>query len=466
VREQGGSRDGTLATIAEYAAAHPEKAWIVGSGWYMGDFEHGTPRREDLDAIVPDRPAFFPNRDGHSTWVNTKALELAGIDASTPDPADGRIERDPDGTPTGTLHEGAGALVERLLPPHTAAEWDGAFLAGQAYLHQFGITAWQDAIVTPGILAIYRRAAAAGVLTGRIEAALWWDRDRGDEQVDEFLEVSRSLPAGRLRADSVKLMLDGVAETFTASMIAPWLGEDGKPTTNRGIDFIDPVELPRFVTRIDAVGLQPHFHALGDRAVRQALDAVEAARTANGMTDTRPHLAHIQVVHPDDIPRFAELHAVANAQPLWACHDPQMDVLTTPFLGSQRAEWQYPFASLLRSGARLAMGSDWAVSTPNPLVEMEVAVNRIFRHALLHDQAPFIPSERLTLEQAIHGFTMGSAYVNHLDGETGSISVGKLADLAVIDRDLFPGDARAIGDARVLATFVSGAAVFEDPALG
>ena len=465
VREHLGRRE-TLAAIAAYVAAHPEKAWIVGSGWYMGDFENGTPRREDLDAIVADRPAFLPNRDGHSSWVNSRALDLAGIDATTPDPPDGRIERDPDGTPTGTLHEGAATLVERLIPSHTDTDWDEAFIAGQAYLHRFGITAWQDAIVTPTTLAIYRRAADSGRLTARVEAALWWERDRGGEQVDEFLAVSRSLPPGLLRANSVKLMLDGVAETFTASMVDPYLDASGEPTTNRGIDFIDPGALKDYVTRLDAAGLQPHFHALGDRAVRNALDAVAAARAANGMTDTRPHLAHIQVVHPDDLPRFAELGAIANAQPLWACHDPQMDVLTIPFLGLERAAWQYPFASLLRSGARLAMGSDWSVSTPDPLVEIEVAVNRLLRHPLLHDLAPFLPAERITLEQAIHGFTMGSAYVNHLDGDSGSISVGKLADLAVVDRDLFALDAGPIGDARVLATVVGGAVVFEDPALG
>jgi predicted amidohydrolase YtcJ len=465
VREALG-RVEVLATIADYAAANPTKNWIVGSGWYMADFPHGTPRREDLDAIIPDRPVFIPNRDGHSTWVNSRALEIAGIDASTPDPTDGRIERDPDGSPTGTLHEGAADIVGRLLPPHSEEEWFAAFHTGQAYLHRLGITAWQDAIVTPEDLAVYRRAVDAGALTARVEAALWWERDRGEEQVDEFLEASRSIAPGRLRANSVKLMLDGVIETFTASMLSPFLDESGSPTTNRGIDFIDPEALKGYVTRLDAAGLQPHFHALGERAVRDALDAIEAARAANGTTDTRPHLAHIQVIHPDDISRFATLGAVANAQPLWACHDPQMDVLTIPFLGRERASWQYPFASLLRSGARLAMGSDWAVSTPNPLVEIEVAVNRLLRHPLLAGVAPFLPTERLTLEQAIHGFTMGSAYVNHLDDATGSITVGKLADLAVVDRDPFAPDAGHIGDARVLATFVGGAAVFEDPALG
>ena len=458
-------RGEVLAAIAKYAAAHPEKAWIVGSGWYMADFPHGTPRREDLDVILPDRPAFFPNRDGHSTWVNSRALEIAGIDASTPDPADGRIERDPDGGPTGTLHEGAANIVERLLPPRTADDWLEAFLTGQAYLHRLGITAWQDAIVRPADLAVYRRAAETGRLTARVEAALWWERERGAEQVAEFLEASRSIAAGRLRANSVKLMLDGVAETYTASMLTPYLDGKGSTTANRGIDFIDPEELKEHVTRIDAAGLQPHFHALGDRAVRNALDAVEAARAANGMSDTRPHLAHIQVVHPDDVPRFGRLGAVANAQPLWACHDPQMDDLTIPFLGDERATWQYPFGSLLRAGARLAMGSDWAVSTPNPLVEIEVAVNRVIRHPRI-PPVPFLPAERLTLEQAIRAFTLGSAYVNHLDDETGSIAVGKLADLTIVDRDAFAADAGPIGDARVLGTLVGGALVYEDADLG
>jgi predicted amidohydrolase YtcJ len=460
-------RDAVFTTIRTYADAHPDLAWVVGSGWYMGDFPHGTPRREDLDAIVPDRPAYFPNRDGHSTWVNTRALEIAGIDATTPDPPDGRIERDPDGTPSGTLHEGAAEIVERMLPAHTPEEWDEALLIGQAYLHRLGITAWQDAIVTLDDLAVYRRAVAGGRLTARVEAALWWERSQGGEQVDAFAEVSRSIGPGRLRAKSVKLMLDGVAETFTASMLEPFFDESGAPTTNRGIDFIDPDELREHVTRLDAVGLQPHFHALGDRAVRNALDAVEAARAANGPSDTRPHLAHIQVIHPEDIPRFARLGAIANAQPLWACHDPQMDVLTEPFLGPDRAAQQYPFASLLRAGARLAMGSDWGVSTPNPLIEMEVAVNRVIRHPRLQPPPPpFIPTERISLEEAIHGFTMGSAYVNHLDDATGSVTVGKLADLAVIDRDLFAPDVGPIGDGRVLATFVDGEIVFEDPALG
>ena len=464
LREAEG-REAVLATIRAYSDQHPDDEWIVGSGWYMGHFPGGTPRREDLDSVLPDRPGFFPNRDGHSIWVNSRALELAGITRDTPDPVGGRIERDPDGAPAGSLHETAGDLVERLLPVPGEDEWLAAFELAQAYLHSLGITAWQDAIVTPDNLAVYRRAAEKGLLTARVEAALWWERTKGAEQVDELVARSASGSYGRLRANSVKIMLDGVLETFTGAMIDPYLDGDGKPTTNRGIDFVDAAPLREHVARLDAAGLQAHFHAIGDRAVRVALDAIEAARLANGMTDTRPHISHIQVIHPDDVPRFGALGAVANAQPLWACSDTNMDELTIPFIGAERAGWQYPFGSLLRSGARLAMGSDWSVTTPNPLVEIEVAVTRI-DPAWRDTAEPFLPDERLTLEEAIAAFTLGSAYVNHLDDDTGTIAPGKLADLAVVDRDLFAPDAGPIGDAKVLGTFVGGKAVFEDPTLG
>ncbi len=454
-----------LETIRTYADAHPGDGWIVGGGWSMGDFPGGTPRREDLDAILPTRPACFPNRDGHSSWVNGRALELAGITRDTPDPEGGRIERDPDGSPTGVLHETAADLVEKLLPIPGPDEWLAAFRSGQAYLHSVGITAWQDAHVSPDDLAVYRRAFEAGLLTARVEGALWWDRTRGAEQVDELAERSATGTFGRFRANSVKLMLDGVLETYTGAMVEPYLDRDGRPTNNRGISFIDAEPLKDYVTRLDAAGLQAHFHAIGDRAVREALDAIEAARHANGQTDTRPHISHIQVIHPDDVARFGQLGAVANAQPLWACHGAQMDALTIPFLGDERSGWQYPFASLLRSGARLAMGSDWSVSTADPLAEMEVAIDRVDPSSR-GEAPPFLPAERLTLQESIRAFTLGSAYVNHLDADTGSIEAGKLADLAVIDRDLFAEDAGPIGDARVLATFVGGAAVFEDPALG
>jgi predicted amidohydrolase YtcJ len=470
VRESRG-REGVLATIRAYAIANPDLEWIVGSGWYMADFEGGTPRREDLDRVVPDRPAFLPNRDGHSAWVNTKALELAGVDRDTPDPEDGRIERDPDGTPSGALHEGAAELVEALLPAPTEDKLLAGRRRGQAYLHSLGITAWQDAIVTPRDHAIYLRASQGGWLTARVELALWWERERGDDQIPELVERSRTGSFGRVRANSVKLMQDGVLETFTGAMIEPYLGGDGAPTGNRGISYIDPDGLPGWVSQLDAAGLQPHFHAIGDRAVRECLDSIAAARAANGPSDTRPHIAHIQVIHPDDLPRFAALDVAGNAQALWAAHEDQMDVLTIPFLGPERTTWQYPFGGLLRSGARLAMGSDWGVSSPDPLAAILVAVNRAAPRAIdpaMHTSRvdPFLPEQALTLGEAIRAYTAGSAWVNHLDADTGSIEAGKLADLAVIDRDLFEIPPMTIADARVLATIVGGEVVFEAPTLG
>ena len=455
--------DAYLAAVAGYAAANPSATWILGGGWAMPAFPSGTPRREALDDIVPDRPVFLVNRDGHGAWVNSRALELAGIDAGTPDPSDGRIERDAVGAPTGTLHEGAMDLVGRLAPPATQTDMERALLLAQRRLHAFGVTAWQDAWVTPPDLEAYRALAGRGELTARVVAALWWDRHRGLEQVDDLVAQRERGMVGRLRATSVKIMQDGVCENFTAAVLDPYLDGDGRATENRGISFVDPELLEEAVTRLDALEFQVHFHALADRAVREALDAVEAARRANGLTDTRPHLAHLQVVHPDDLSRFRSLGAVANVQPLWAAHETQMDELTIPFLGEPRWRWQYPFASLVRNGAMLAMGSDWSVSSPNPLEEIHVAVNRVmppsYPYGANRDEV-FLPEERLDLETSIAAFTIGSAFVNHLDRETGSVEVGKLADLAVIDRNVFAHPSEEIAEARCQMTFVEGERVF------
>jgi predicted amidohydrolase YtcJ len=394
--------------------------------------------------------------------VNSRALELAGVTRDTPDPPDGRIERRPGGDPEGSLHEGARDLVNRLLPPPTAEELERALVRAQAHLHSLGITAWQDAHVTPAILDAYRTVDDRGALTARVVTALGWDERRGREQVDELVELRRRGTAGRIRATSVKIFQDGVMENFSAAMLDPYLGPDGLPTANRGTSLTEAQELARIVVRLDAEGFQVHVHAIGDRAVRESLDAFERARAVNGARDARHHIAHIQVVHPADVARFAALEVVANMQPYWACAEPQVVELASPFLGPERAARQYPFGSLHRAGAILAGGSDWSVSTANPLREIEVAVTRVDDEH--RDAEPFLPDERLDPATAMAAFTRGSAYVNHLDG-TGSIEVGKLADLALIDRDLFAPDAGPIGDGRVLLTLVDGRPVFEDPAL-
>ncbi|MFJ6793437.1 amidohydrolase [Streptomyces sp. NPDC091268] len=462
--------EGYLETVAAYAAAHPEAPWIRGGGWSMDVFPGGTPTRSMLDAVVPDRPVMLTNRDGHGAWCNTRAFRVAGVDRDTPDPADGRIEREPDGTPAGTLQEGAVDLVARHAPLATPDEAHAGLLAAQEHLFSLGVTAWQDAMIGafpghPDNYDVYLRAAREGSLRARVVGALWWDRERGLEQISELEERRRTGQEGRFRATSVKIMQDGIAENFTAGMLEPYLDGCGCPTGNSGLSFIDPQVLGEAVRILDASGFQLHFHALGDRAVREVLDALTAARAANGPNDNRHHLAHLQVVHPDDIARFADLGAAANIQALWAAHEPQMDELTIPFLGPERAALQYPFGDLRRAGARLVAGSDWSVSSPDPLWGIHVAVNRTVpdqeRGPAAEPCPPFFPEQALTLAEALTAYTAGSAWANHLDDVTGTVEEGKHADLVVLDRDPFRHPAQEIAETRVLRTYLGGELVHD-----
>jgi predicted amidohydrolase YtcJ len=467
--------DETLTTIAAYAAANPQREWITGSGWFKTSFAGGAPHRRDLDVVVPDRPAYLLDNSHHGAWVNSRALELAGIDRHSPDPPDGRIERDEDGEPTGILQEAATDLVGRFIPPPSQQEREAGLLRGQAHLHAFGVVGWQDAIVgaylsSPDPFETYLRLADDGRLTARVVGALWWDRTRGLEQLDDLRDRRQRAAAspGRFRATSVKIMQDGVAETQTAAMLSPYFDCCGNAGTSTGHSFIDPAALRGYVAALDADGFQVHFHALGDRAVREALDALEHARRANGPTGRRHHLAHLQVVHPDDISRFADLHATGNVQALWACNDAAMVDLTIPVLGPERSGWQYPFGALARSGARLAAGSDWPVSSANPLDAIEVAVTRVEPGT---DAAPFLPDQAISLSLAMHSYTAGSAWINAASyPETeralaGQILVGAPGDLVVLDRDPFAGAPKDIADARVLGTWVAGQRVYETDSL-
>lgn len=447
-------REAYLEHIAGYARTHPDQPWIIGGGWAMEHFPGGNPSKEDLDAIVPDRPVFLLNRDVHGAWANSAALRAGGISRDTPDPDDGRIERDPEtGEPTGTLHEGAAyTFNEQVVPAPSEDDWCEAILASQRHLHGLGITGWQDAWVTPQTQAAYTRLARSGRLRARVVGALWWDRHRGLEQIDEL--VSRREAVGPFHATTVKIMVDGVLENHTGAMLEPYCCHD---TTNRGLTYVPQEILTPAVTRLDALGFQVHMHAIGDRAVRMALDAVQGAREHNGMSNGRHHIAHLQVVQPRDLPRFRELDVTVNCQTYWAQSEPQMDELTIPFLGPDRSELQYPFQDLHASGATLAMGSDWGVTTANPLEQIEVAVTRIDPEH--RDNPPFLPGQRLSLPVAVAAFTAGSAYVNH-DADGGTIQVGRRADLAVLDRNIFAPGTRP-GDAHVTHTVASGEVVFE-----
>ncbi|MGH8869247.1 MAG: amidohydrolase [Actinomycetes bacterium] len=451
--------------VAAYARSHPDEPWVVGGGWMMAAFPGGTPTKELLDAVVPDRPVYLLNRDHHGAWVNSRALEVAGVDASTPDPPHGRLERDADGTPAGTLHEGAMDLVGRVRPKPVREDYLAGLLEGQRFLHALGVTGWQDAIVgTYGgyedTARVYRDALDAGRLTARVVGAQWWARgatvDDLDARVAEHVRRRDAERSDRFRLTSVKIMVDGVAENYTASMREPYLDACGCRTGNTGLSFLDPDVLRDAVVRLDAAGFQVHVHAIGDRAIGDALDAFAAARGTHGGNDNRHHVAHLQVVHTDDVARFAAHDVAVNMQALWACRDDQMVDLTLPFLGEERAAWQYPFGDLVRAGARPVMGSDWPVSSPDPLQAIHVAVNRV---APGEDAEPLLPGQALDVTTALGAYTSGSAWVNHED-EGGVVREGARADLAVLDRDVLALPADEIASTSVDLTLVGGRPVF------
>ena len=451
-----------LGLISAYAEEHPDDEWIRGGGWSFDAFPGGVPSADDLDRVVGARPVALYNRDRHTLWVNSEALRRAGIDRETPDPADGRIERTASGDPTGALQEGAMSLVERVLPAITAADLREALLVAQTYLHSLGITGWQDAKTHPPYVDTYTALADDGLLTGTVVCAQWWDRAGDIDQLDRMLDVRDTMARPGLRFDATKMMLDGVCENFTAAVLEPYLDLPDGAHADHGIGFFENDDLFRYVTALDAAGQQVHFHAVGDAAARQALDAVEHARVANGDSGPRHHIAHLQIVHPDDVPRFRRLRVAANAQPLWARNEPQMTELTVPHLGERRSAWQYPFGALHRSGAVIGMGSDWPVSTPAPIRELHVAVNRTpapDRTSWTPADGVFLPGERLSLATALRAFTAGSAWINGVDRVAGSIEPGKRADLVVLDRNLFDQPPGALWEAQVDQTWVGGTAV-------
>ena len=453
-----------VKTIAGYAATHPDLPWIVGSGWSMDAFPNAIPDKRLLDAVVSDRPIYVDSTDGHSAWVNSKALEIAGITKDTPDPVGGRIDRDPaTGEPIGGLQEPAAMnLVLKHMPETTDEEREEGLRYALHVLNGYGITAFQDASVNLKghdayrSLDTYRTLERNGELTARVVGSLWYEKDEGLDQIDRLVAAREEYMGERFRPTAVKIMQDGVMEVQTASLLEPYIGKSGA----RGMSMVEPETLKKAVTRLDQEGFQVHFHAIGDRAIRECLDAVEAARSANGARDARHHISHIQLFHPDDIPRFHQLDVIANFQPLWAYADAYITDLTIPFLGEERSKWMYPIGSLLKSGATVAFGSDWSVSTANPMEEIEVAVTRMGPDG--EGGAPFLPDERIDLKDALIAFTLNAARVNFLEEETGSIEAGKLADLIVLDRNLFSIDSSEISETKVLLTLLGGEPVHGD----
>jgi hypothetical protein len=454
--------DEYLAIIKKYADEHPNDPWIKGGGWSMAAFGPGAlARKELIDAIVPDRPVILSSRDGHTTWVNSRALEVAGITRDTPDPADGRIDRDPKtGEPSGSLQEGASGLVASKSPPNTDQVRDDGLRYAIRMLNGYGITGIQDASVDEADLKTYHRLDEAGELSLHVVGSIWWEREPGLAQIEGIKKLRSDYSKGRVDASTVKIMQDGVLENYTGVVLEPYRLKGQQDV--RGIPMIEPELLKQAVTKLDAEGFQVHFHAIGDGAVRQSLDAIEAARTANGELGHRHHISHIQLIHPDDQPRFRQLNVIANFQPLWAYADDYVTELTLPFISKAAAAYMYPIASMERSGAVVAFGSDWSVSTANPFEEMETAITRM--SSVGETEEPFMPEERIGLPEALAAFTINAAYTNHDEKNTGSIEVGKRANLAVLDRNLFEIPATEISDTKVLLTLFEGKPVHGDAA--
>jgi predicted amidohydrolase YtcJ len=424
-----------LDTISLYSKSLVPSAWVLGGGWSMTGFPGGTPTASDLDAVTGGRPAFLPNREHHSAWVNGAALAIAGVTKTTPDPADGRIERDNAGEPTGALHGGALRLVADYVPQPSPAQLTAALLAGQRQLHSLGITSVQDACVgdagevgVPDTFATYTSAAADRLLTCRVTGALCWDRLHGLHQLDA-LQARREQAdgGGYFRATAVKLMLDGVSETFTAAMGSPNL-------------FIEPDELAETAAALADLGFQLHLHAAGDRAAGAALDALAGLSEAQRISG-RHHIAHLQFISPADLERFAQLRVTATVQPLRA--------------EVERANWQYRIGSLLRLGTRVAFGSDWPAASADPIQGLHVAVNRTLPQRLGEPEA-------IGLDAAVSACTSAVAYLNHEEDVAGTLERGMVADFAVLDQDLYAIGPDAIGDTSVALTVASGRVVHGD----
>jgi len=443
--------------VRQCAARLGPDQWVLGGGWALPIFAGGLALKEVLDAVTGGgRPAYLTSADGHSAWVNSRALAIGGVDASTKDPENGRIERNDKGEPVGTLRESAMGLVGRHVPPPAPAlRLEGLRLA-LGRLNRAGVTAVQEASASRAYLETYREAERSKALTARVTVALGTDDGRGPEQVDDLARLRTEFASQRVRPVSAKIFADGVIEGRTAAMIEPYLDRPGF----RGEPNLSQEKLSALVGRLAGAAFNVHVHAIGDRAIRETLDAMEAARPEAAGRDLRFQIAHAQLIRPEDVARFRRLGVIANFQPLWAYADSYMKDLTWPALRRELWAYMYPMRSLVRSGAVVAFGSDWSVSSLVPLEGIQVAVTR-----QSPDEEPsevMQPDEVIDLPEALAAYTIGAAYAMGLEKETGSIEVGKRADLVVLEQNLFEVPARRLGKIRVLMTLVDGEPVYEE----
>ena len=450
--------------LRDYVVLHPKNEWLRGSGWELPIFPDGNPRKEWLDEISPDKPVFLVSADGHSAWVNSKALALAGINAQTPDPVNGRIERDPNSKePSGVLREDAMGLVEPLLPLYTKDQIDIGLQFAVKEANRLGITAILDAgtegyVSNDSIrgsydgLASYREATFDKKISMRVAVSQYANPESWK---DDLTNLKKRRFANELGVmNTVKIFADGVIEGGTAALLDAYLGTD-----DRGILNWNPDTLKKAVTEFDKAGFQVHIHAIGDWGIRSTLDAFEFARQHNGVEDKRHMMSHIQLIHPKDVPRFKELNIIASFQALWAYPDKYITDLTLPVLGPVRSKWNYPINSVFLSGARITGGSDWTVSSLNPLYAIEVSVTR--REPGNKDGDALLPEEAVKLETMLRAYTLEGAFSLFKENEIGSLEAGKLADIIILDRNLFQIPTHEIHNASVVQTIFNGKIVYK-----
>jgi hypothetical protein len=453
-----------LTRIRQFAQTHRDRPWITGSGWTEAAFlPSGQPSRGLLDTAVPDRAAFLENDSGHEGWANTRALAAAHIGPRTPDPLNGRIERDPSGTPTGVVQESAMELVTAVMPPASPSEFANNLKVALARMTTLGFTALEDADATPAIAAAYRALEKRGELPLRVNLCQEFDPAKPDaEQLDRFLTQRAIFQGKQLRANCVKIFMDGAYGSHTVALLEPY--SDDPEHWGRGKLFVSPERLAELVSRLDAEGLQVHMHTQGDGAVHAALDAFAEAQRRNGLNDNRHTLAHLCLIASADIARFRSLHVIANMTPLWSVGDAWETVFAPRMFGSERIKRLYPTRELLEAGAVVVWGSDWPVTGVSPLDGLETAVTHRYPGGVDpagKQDAPLDPSESVTLAQAITAYTAAGAFLLHDEAERGTLGIGKLADLVVLDRNLFETPPLEIHTAQVDMTVLEGEIVYE-----
>ena len=454
-----------LDAIKTCVDERPNAEWIVGAGWYVSTFAPtGRPPKGLLDAIAPDIPITLLSNAAHTVWANSAAIKRAGITSETKDPEGGRIDRDSEsGEPSGSFQESAMPLIQSFEPAITLKERIAGLAYAQQLFHSYGITGVHDSYVEVSRETAYSNMEAYTAFSDQeglkmhVVAAMLYDPTLPLEpQIELFKSLRESADRNHVNATAVKILVDGVATSYSAAMLEPYA--DRLDEGIKGTPLIPRADLIDLVTRLDALGFQIHFHSIGDAATHYSLDALEVARTKNGLRDSRHHLSHIMAWDPTDFNRMADLDAIANFQALWASKGTHYEEITYVRMGEERSKYLYPINSLHKLGVHLAFGSDWYVTSANPLLAIEVAVTRLEPGGNSTD--PLLPAEAIDLATAIRAATLGSAYGNFLNKDTGSIEVGKLADLIVIDSNLFDIPTSDLSKARVMLTLFGGEVVF------